>query len=33
MFIKLLSQPKYPDAIDIDTRNLKYTLKGFFKRE
>ena len=33
MFTKLLSQLKYPDAIDIDIRNLKYAPKGFIKQE
>ena len=33
MSIKLLSQPKYPNAMDIDTKNLKYALKGFNKQE
>ena len=33
MSIKLLSQPKHFDAIDINIRNLKYALKGFIKQK
>ena len=33
MSIKLLSQSKHPNAIDINTKNLKYALKGFNKQE
>ena len=33
MSTKLLSQPKHPNTIDIDIKNLKYTLKGFTKQE
>ena len=33
MFIKLLSQLKYPDAIDINIKNLKYALKGSAKQK
>ena len=33
MSTKLLSQLKYPDAIDIDIRNLKYALKEFIKQK
>jgi len=31
MFTKLLSQPKHPNAIDINTGTLGYALLGFFK--
>ena len=33
MSVKILSQPKHPNTIDIDTRNLKYALKGSAKQE
>jgi len=33
MSTKLLSQPKHPNAIDIDTGTLGYALLGFFKQE
>jgi hypothetical protein len=33
MSTKLLSQPKYLNAIDINIKNLKYALKGFIKQE
>ena len=33
MSIKLLSQFKYFDAIDINTKNLKYALKRSAKQE
>jgi hypothetical protein len=33
MSIKLLSQSKHPNTIDIDIENLKYALKGFFFNE
>jgi hypothetical protein len=31
MSTKLLSQPKHPNAMDINIKNLKYALKGSFK--
>jgi hypothetical protein len=33
MSTKLLFQPKYPDAMDINIKNLKYALKGSSKQE
>ena len=33
MSVKILSQPKHPNAIDINTGNLKYALKEFTKQE
>ena len=31
MSVKLLSQPKHPDTIDINIKNLKYAPKGSTK--
>jgi len=33
MSIKLLSQPKHPNAMDINTRALEYALLGSSKQE
>ena len=33
MSVKILSQPKHPNAMDIDTGNFKYALKGFTEQE
>ena len=33
MSVKILSQPKHPNTMDIDIKNLKYTPKESVKRE
>ena len=32
MSIRSLSQPKHPDAIDINTKNFKYALKDLINK-